>query len=426
MAGLLLAGAVPAYAQHEQRYNPPGTGGDHELRFFDHADLSQYGTANRAKTGFWLQYDRLIWGFTGPDKTDIGNAAAAGTIVNNVTFFDPVNGPTAQQINFINDNTLDTGFANNDYVWGNRWEFGYMDDDDSGWMASIAHVHNYHPEVRARNATVAFGDPFGINSQFVDFNNDGIDDDINGNGVFGNNTPFNFDALPFPIPDGNLDTYVGPDFGDLISLPVSFGSIYAFQRTSYSSYEVNHVRRWDPLHSGATVEWLLGLRYTQISDDFNLFGSGGTGLITDMTIIGRTRNHLVGPQIGVRWNKQTGAWRLGAEGRFMAAANFQQAQVDSQFFGIAGSQLQSGTIVGGIDEATDTTWAPLGELRLDVAYQLTNAVSLRCGYTGLVAGGVGWASRRINYQLPQSLVLDENKSEAFIVNGFHFGVEINR
>ncbi len=425
MVGLLLAGVVPAYAQHERRFNPPGVGGDHELRFFDHADLSEYGTANRAKTGFFFQYDRLIWGFTGPDKTDIGNAQAEGVINNTITTIVPGFPPTivTTNVNFINNNTLDTGFANNDYVWGNRWELGYMDDNDHGWMASIAHVHNYHPELRARNATIAFGDPFGVNTQFVDFNGDGIDDDLNGNFIFGNTSPFNFDAS-FP-PDGTLDTYLGPDFGDLFSLPVSFGNIYAFQRTSYSSYEVMHLYRWDPLHSGATVEWLCGLRYTQISDDFNLFGSAGTGLITDMTIIGQIRNHLVGPQIGVRWNRQEGAWRVGAEGRFMAAANFQQAQVNSQFFG-NNSQLQSGTIVGGIDEVTDTTWAPLGELRLDVSYQLTNAVSLRCGYTGLVAGGVGWASRRINYQLPQALVLDEHKSEAFVVNGFHFGVEVNR
>lgn len=418
LAGLLFIGAAPVHAQHavhDGRVNPPGVSGDHQPMFFDHADLSEYGTANKAKSGFFFQYDRTMWAFTGPKKTPIGNAAAAGTLSTTVA---------GQTFAFLNENTVDTGFIQTSYVQGNRYEFGHIDDDSGeGWMGSVLHVHNQHQAINVQNATVAFGDPFLINSQWVDFNNDGIDDDINFNGIFGNNAPFNVDtSVP---PDGTLDAYVGPDFGDLLSLPVSFGTLFSINFTKLSSYELMRVVRWDPLHTGGTMEWLYGLRYTNISDDFIINGINGTGILTTMNINSSLRNHLIGPQVGLRWNKQTGAWRMGAEGRFMAAENFQQIQVYSNFVG-ATSQLQSGTIVGGNDSQSDATWAPLAELRLDLAYQVTNAISLRIGYTGLFAGGITRASRRVDYQLPRALVLDSNKDEAFIVNGFNVGVEINR
>lgn len=392
--------------------------------FFDHADLSEYGTANKAKSGYFFQYDRTMWAFTGPNKTPIGNAAAAGTITNTITTQPPLGVPVTTTVTFLNENTVDTGFIQTNYVQGNRYEFGYIDDDcDAGWMGSVLHVHNQHQAINAQNATVAFADPFMVNSQFVDLNNDGVQDDINNNNIFGNNSPFNFDAS---VPrDGVLDTYLGPDFGDLLSLPVSFGTLFSINFTKLSSYELMRVIRWDPLHTGGTMEWMYGLRYTQISDDFLIRGIGGTGILTTMNIDSSLRNHLIGPQVGLRWNKQTGAWRVGAEGRFMAAENFQQIQVNSRFTG-TNTQLQSGTIVGGNDSQSDATWAPLGELRLDLAYQVTNAISLRIGYTGLIAGGITRASRRVDYQLPQALVLDSNKDEAFIVNGFNVGVEINR
>jgi hypothetical protein len=48
------------------------------------------------------------------------------------------------------------------------------------------------------------------------------------------------------------------------------------------------------------------------------------------------------------------------------------------------------------------------------------------GYNGLVAGGTSRASRRINYVLPEPSILDGRTNEAFIVNGFNFGFELNR
>ncbi len=426
MVGFLLAGAaLPAHAGEwfaAKNWLPfqaePGIRDYHNLQPFDHADLSQYGTGPKANEGFFFQYDRTIWAFSGPKKTPVGSVAAAGTLVTTVP--QPF-GPD-QVFAFLNENSVDTGFAQTDWVWGNRYELGYI-TDESGWLFSSTFVHEHDKIERFANATTAFNDPFLINSQWVDFNGDGVDDDLNNNGIFGNNSPFNVDtSIP---PDGTLDAYVGPDFGDLVSLPITFNNLFVQNQTSFSSLELMHITRWDPLHAGGTVEWLLGLRYSNVSDNFRVIGTGGQGILTNMLIDARTRNNLVGPQVGIRWNKQTGHWRIGSEARFMAAANFQQAWVDSSFNG-NGGQIQAGTIVGGNDSTSDTTWAPLGELRLDVGYQVSKAITLRMGYTGLVAGGITRASRRVNYQLPQALILDGNKSEAFIVNGFNFGIEINR
>jgi hypothetical protein len=78
------------------------------------------------------------------------------------------------------------------------------------------------------------------------------------------------------------------------------------------------------------------------------------------------------------------------------------------------------------DARTDETFAPLGELRFETQFQLTRMASLRMGYTGLVSGGMGHASRRVDYSLPNIGVLDRHKNEAFIINGFNVGFELNR
>ena len=75
---------------------------------------------------------------------------------------------------------------------------------------------------------------------------------------------------------------------------------------------------------------------------------------------------------------------------------------------------------------SDETFAPIGELRLNAHYQLTKVFALKMGYTGIIAGGMGRASRRIDYTLPDITIRGDRKSEAFITNGFDFGFEMNR
>ncbi|MGC4006794.1 MAG: BBP7 family outer membrane beta-barrel protein [Pirellulales bacterium] len=385
---------------------------EHNFRPFEPADLSMYGNGPQANEGFFFTYERLVWAFTGPKDSPIGDEASAG-VINNAAGF-----------NFLNLNSFDNSFINTQTVWGNRFEGGYV-EDDRGWLVSTAHVHTQHSQRTLGATNIAFADPLGLNLQFVDFNNDGIDDDLNLNGIFGNTSPFNFDALPFPISDGVLDTYVGPDFGDQISLPINFSNVFVFNQTKLSTIELMRVNRWEPLHYGGTIEFIYGARYMNVADKFGIFGFNGQGVITQLAIQNAIDNRMIGGQVGLRYNRQTGRWRVGAEARFTAAANFQNTRLEGNYIG-SGGQLQAGLLNAYNDAQTDTTFAPIGELRLDASYQITKAFSIKCGYTGIVAGGVSRASRRVGYIFPEAAINDINKHDTFISNGFNFGFEVNR
>lgn len=351
LAGLLLTGASPVHAQHDHRVNPPGVSGDHQPMFFDHAELSEYGTANRAKTGFFFQYDKLIWNFSSPQRSDIGDEAAQQFVVGAPLL-----------------NNLDNSFIQDDWVQGNRYEAGYV-DDDHGFLASIARARRYHQGITGDDFDVVFTDPL----------------DVDGGGN-----------------DVELFT---------------FNSAIIENFTEFTTIELMHVTRWDPLHFGGTVEWLVGLRFANLSDTFTFDGDLGNGLDFQNKI----NNYLVGPQVGIRGNRQIGHWRFGGEARVMAAINFQHARLDGNITG-----APSFSSINFDRSVTDEEWAPLGEIRLDISYQLTNAISLRLGYTGIAMGGIGRASRRVVYTLPTLEIADGNKSDAFYINGINFGVEINR
>jgi hypothetical protein len=188
--------------------------------------------------------------------------------------------------------------------------------------------------------------------------------------------------------------------------------------------ELMHLYRWDPLHSGATVEWMAGLRFINLTDEFSFEGTNGINVYNSLFFLNRINNYIVAPQIGIRANHQSGAWRTGFELRGIAGANFENVRLNGNYVSFApfpdvrSSQFD--------DAETNTTFAGGGELRLDVSYQLSKAVALRMGYTGIYLGGIGRASRRVDYTLPNMMISQANQSEGFYINGFNFGVEINR
>ncbi|MCC7086428.1 MAG: hypothetical protein IT427_15620 [Pirellulales bacterium] len=74
----------------------------------------------------------------------------------------------------------------------------------------------------------------------------------------------------------------------------------------------------------------------------------------------------------------------------------------------------------------DQTFAPVGELRAGVNYQLTKAVSVQAGYTLLLGGGISRASRRVEYTLPALKIFDGNNHDAWMANGLNLGITCNR
>jgi hypothetical protein len=151
------------------------------------------------------------------------------------------------------------------------------------------------------------------------------------------------------------------------------------------------------------------------------------------------QNNMVGPEIGFRLFRQRGKWITSLEARFLAAANFQnlnqEAELGNELNAIY-SQISEtvGSILprnynGLVTKTHDfrTTFSPVGEIRVNFAYNVTRSVNLKVGYTGMVGGGVSRASNRVDYSSGNLIgILKDNYNEIFFVNGVNFGVEINR
>jgi hypothetical protein len=150
---------------------------------------------------------------------------------------------------------------------------------------------------------------------------------------------------------------------------------------------------------------------------------------------------MVGPQIGLRWFKQRGRWTTSLEGRFMAAANFQAVQqITNLGTNLLPNYVQNPPQVapnqftpiffqglGSHSSQFTTTFSPVGELRVNTAFQITRAVALKVGYTGIIAGNVTRASNRISYSGPNLISIQDNGAhQLFYSNGVNFGIEINR
>jgi hypothetical protein len=79
---------------------------------------------------------------------------------------------------------------------------------------------------------------------------------------------------------------------------------------------------------------------------------------------------------------------------------------------------------------SDSGLSPTGELRLDLAYMLTDNISLKLGYTGTVVTNIRRASTHVDYVLNEGGNVmgfaNVNEGEDILANGVNFGVEITQ
>ncbi len=281
---------------------------DYEM--FAPAETSGYGNGPRAKIGYFGSYERVFWSISKPATATIGSQSAEG--------FGPGPGGVVDQ---FNTNTADTGFLLANGAWGNRWELGYVDDDNYGWLVSILdHVSQAQYHV-FNGAQVLFNDPGQLLSGFAPFvdpvTGATIDRDINNNHIFGR---FGQDigvANPNPPPStiffGNPTQPAPVDTGDLVPLVPSFYWLIAKNVTQINGTEVMRMYRAPRLHSGGFFELLYGVRWLQVNDTFLVMGIGG--LLDNSTWSTRAQNNMVGPQLGARFWSQRGRWITSFEAR---------------------------------------------------------------------------------------------------------------
>jgi hypothetical protein len=393
------------------------------LDMFGPAETSGYGNGPRPHIGYFASYERVYWSLSKPSFSVVGSETAPGPNTRGTLFQNPTPGPTPGSIlpflNFPAQNSADTGFMQANGAWGNRWELGYIDTDNYGWMASVLDHVSQGQFHRVNNAEVEFNDPNGLLTGFIP----------------------NVGQIPglggAVLPIGKMQT--------------QFSQLDMKNITRLNGVELMRMYRPGRLHKGGYMDILYGVRYFQLEDTFSVNGLNttsttttvgtGTALINPLSDSfwgTRIQNNLIGPQIGARWARQQGHWVTSFEARFLAAANLQNAHQKTNLGTntVTNISMQTGTFVPlplsftGIGSDThlfNTTFAPLGELRLQTTYQLTNNVGFKVGYTGLVMGGISRASNRIDYSGPNLIsIKDGNFNQIFFSNGVNVGVEVNR
>jgi hypothetical protein len=112
----------------------------------------------------------------------------------------------------------------------------------------------------------------------------------------------------------------------------------------------------------------------------------------------------------------------------MAGANFISIDQTGLFGtllapGIAGFPLRLGPTAF-LNKSNSEQFSPVGELRVESSFKVTEKVALKVGWTGMVAGQIARGSTNTAYVLPNFGIL--NRWEDVFANGVNFGVELNR
>lgn len=360
------------------------------FQIFAPADVSTYGGAIEPNEGYFFQFDGLYWIISTPKVVPVGAPGLTRTVYV---------GPRDPQDKLVQSNTLDTSDFTGQFSPGNRFEFGRV-EDRNGWFVSIFQLRDQSQYVHVPSADVTF-----------------------------------FDSGPG---GGSPKWLAGPvGAGEVKDLPVTFYDIMTSHKVDTWGVELMFLHRMLTGHCGGTFEWFLGARYLEFNDRFGFRAGDDPGghvpsFLADSTWDSSAENHIVGPEIGLRWSKKQGRWMLSTEGRFMAGINCQNIHQRIDL----GPNLDPGagtlfypSILGEqspTDSAGARVWAPTVELRLEGRYQITRAISFHAGWTGIYMDGIARGASVINYTMPAMGIDMTRNREGVFINGLTLGFDVNR
>jgi hypothetical protein len=345
---MVLGLAGTAAAQRFEPFIDPGYF-DPDFQFFAPAEVGDFGGQDFQNTGVYFDYDKMYVAVTRPN--------------------DPYSFQSQHD---------------SDFTWGNRYEIGYMTEEDNGWQA--IHWHLSGPAE-----------------------------------VFDN-------ALFVRLIDG-----MAPGGGAITHEFLEPFAVDTVNAMRLSSLELNKTWRRKQFHHGAVLEPLIGYRYMNLKDRFQrqtatevLINVPPNVIFFDVaTQRSIFENEMHGGQLGARLFRQQGHWLLSVDVRFFAMANFQNLALETET-----STLQSpndDTVdvdlvdIDGQDvsrtlthqNAAQFVWG--GEVRAEAAYELTRDVSLRFGMIFFDLGqGIGRGN-----------IMADNNQDVQIA-GLTFGLTINR
>ena len=390
-----------------------------DMQLFAPYTPTTYGTQPHPNEGLFFTFEYMMWNVSTPEKTTIGAPGVERTVWN---------GPDVSDT-FRQGNTHDTGLLTANFTNGQRYEIGRI-WKRHGWIFSAYHLNSQTNNINTRAMDVAFIDH--------EWGDDGLDH-----------------------LDGRLD-----EAGLVIeALPVTFQNAKIHNRVRTWSVELDYLIRTRQMHRGGFFEMALGCRYLEFNEDFYVeaFGrripvegdttDGGTdtgdaadedtaatieGTLADSLWVNEAQNHIVAPQIGLRYFHRYKYWTFSTEGKFFAGYNSQNIHQQ----GILGSELDP---PGGVNQPiamgpspfehhrTFNEWSPGIEFRLQADWQVTRYVSLGVGYTGIWLGGIARPSNMIAYELGSATseadfmgIIAENNRQDVFINGVTFKIAFNR
>jgi len=370
-ATALLLSASAYGQQHQPLIEPDYFRPD--FQFFAPAEFNEYGGEPQPNTGWFLTYDRMYTYMTRPKQ--------------------------------------EQSYTEGDFTWGNRFDVGYMTDENNGWLLTGTHLGS------PNSADVVQVERL---NRFVDL----FDDGGGGGGGATTSTPV------FPPADRD----------DAFTFYRSYDVVQSLNFARYSGAEFNKTWRLEPLHNGSILEPIVGVRYHVFRDwtrrdQYQRFNDTGELVpdlptpdiaLDDATIERLTSNqwnftnHLVGGQIGFRWYKKQARWVLNSEFRAFACQNFQSMW----------AQTTTETTMGSVGLGDDTITVLYGktkmydhsqelvigcDVRAEASYELTRDFALRFGCNFTEFGrGIG---RGNNFS-------DNNQDMQLVA--FTFGFTVNR
>lgn len=358
---------------------------DPDFQFFAPAEVDEYGLRSRGNYGFYGSYDRV---YLNVGRSDIKSGPNADGTVARTEGGDTV-GAVSRAF------SLNQG----DFTWGNRFEVGFTTEDGDGWNAVLLHLDG--PNVVGTNHL--FDQSDGVNQDRIAT--------INGSLV--------------PITDRQT-----------------------FNEARYTSVEINRFLGRKDLHHGGVLEPFVGMSLQKFSDtdqrtSYLIIDIDGDGVYDQDRLYryaAQAENNMLGGQLGLRWFKHSGHWRLSNTARFFGAQNFQHA--DGNYGGslIQGANTTVPVLPTYIAFRSHSEFVWGGEARGEAAYALTRSINLRVGFSAILIGQ-GLSRVAITNVSAQSIntaptfngrqnagIFEVTRSlkENLFIGGVTFGIDINR
>lgn len=448
------------------------------VQLFAPAETSPYGGGVRPKEGFFFSFDYLYWSTSAPEGEEIGFPGQR------LAYYGPNDYDAVVQTNSLHTDILQQQWENGErFEIGDRWRH-------HGWMLGTLRLKsNSSNDIVANGVSMNWDDPIfgapGAPSQQL----------LKGYYLVPRSTPQTWPSsvpvedrimvgpvdpddadptivnLPIfgPFTDGPIGYVpVITDFGDeaqpavLRPLPIVFDDVKVENKNELWGTELMYSYRTHPQNRGGFFEMYFGARYLEFNDLFSVdarnripgepedpvededrvpYWTPGAGL-ADSYWSTNADNHIVGPQVALRWFRTSDRWTLDTSGRFVAGFNnqniFQQGTLASQWY--PGSKYTSDIEFEPADfqgrpllmsktsfthREHEVEWSPIVELRINLQYQLTRGISVRGGWTGMWIDGIARGSSLNVYRVPDmGLDMADNRQDVF-VHGFNFGAQLN-